>query len=183
MSPPHTHPSTQPGGHAERGGPGGTRARRATLDDVPALVRLRGLMLDGMGVETGGPDAPWRAASADWFTDRLGRPGLFAAFLVDDPELGVVSGAAGACDARAPGPTNLGGLQGHVFNVSTDPRRRRLGHARVCLDALLDWFRTETSVAEVALNATGDGTALYESYGFAPPRHPVLRLRLAGPSR
>ncbi|MFB6817339.1 GNAT family N-acetyltransferase [Streptomyces sp. NPDC056347] len=172
--------SPGPGGHAEPGVPRTVRARRATLDDVPALVRLRGLMLDGMGVETGGPDAPWRVASADWFADRLGQPALFAAFLVDDPELGVVSAAAGVCDAHAPGPANLGGLQGHIFNVSTDPRRRRLGHARVCLNALLDWFRTETGAGAVSLNATGDGAALYESYGFAPPRHPVLRLRVAG---
>ncbi|MEU0627955.1 GNAT family N-acetyltransferase [Streptomyces sp. NPDC005989] len=159
------------------------RARRATLDDVPALVRLRGLMLDGMGVETGGPDAPWRAASAQWFTERLRRPGLFAAFLVDDPVLGVVASAVGTCDAHAPGPANPSGLQGHVSNVSTDPRRRRLGHARVCLDALLTWFREEAGVTVINLNATEDGATLYESYGFAAPRHPALQLRTAGASR
>ncbi|MEV5201775.1 N-acetyltransferase [Streptomyces sp. NPDC053720] len=159
------------------------RARRATPDDVPALVRLRGLMLDEMGVETAGPDAPWRAASARWFAERLRRPGEFAAFLVDDPVLGVVSSAVGTCDAHAPGPANLSGLKGHVSNVSTDPRRRRLGHARVCLDALLDWFREEAGVTVVDLSATEDGAALYESYGFAAPRHPVLQLRTAGTPR
>ncbi|MFF2013240.1 GNAT family N-acetyltransferase [Streptomyces sp. NPDC058195] len=179
MTPPHVY-TPGPGSRGEPERPRTVLARRATLDDIPALVRLRGLMLDGMGVETGGVDAPWRSASADWFADRLGQPALFAAFLVDDPELGVVSVAAGACDAHAPGPMNLSGLQGHVFNVSTDPRRRRLGHARVCLDALLDWFRTETGVGAVSLNATGDGAALYESYGFAAPRYPVLQLRVAG---
>ncbi|MCX4736682.1 hypothetical protein [Streptomyces sp. NBC_01363] len=80
----------------------------------------------------------------------------------------------------APGPANLSGLQGHVSNVSTDPRRRRLGHARVCLDALPGWFREEAGVTLVALNATEDGAALYESYDFAAPRHPVLQLRTAG---
>ncbi|WP_326763611.1 GNAT family N-acetyltransferase [Streptomyces sp. NBC_01591] len=159
------------------------RARRATLDDVPALVRLRGLMLAEMGVETGGPDAPWRAASTQWFAERLRHPAVFAAFLVDDPALGVVSSAVGTCHAHAPGPANLSGLQGHVSNVSTDPRRRRLGHARVCLDALLTWFREEARVTVVGLNATEDGAALYESYGFVAPRHPVLQLRTAGAPR
>ncbi|MFF8917246.1 GNAT family N-acetyltransferase [Streptomyces sp. NPDC015032] len=154
-------------------------ARRATLGDVPALVRLRGVMLDEMGMDTGGADAPWRTASAQWFTERLRHSGTFAAFLVDDPELGTVASAAGTCDTHAPSPTNPSGLHGHVFNVSTDPRRRRRGHARVCLDALLTWFREEARVTVVNLNATADGAALYESYGFATPRHPALQLRTA----
>ncbi|MFJ7200166.1 MULTISPECIES: GNAT family N-acetyltransferase [unclassified Streptomyces] len=179
MTPSRRHrPESGPGTSA--GGGQQARARRATLDDVSALVRLRGLMLDEMGVETGGPDAPWRAASARWFTERLRHPGLFAAFLVDDPALGVVSSAVGTCHMHAPGPANLSGLQGHVSNVSTDPRRRRLGHARVCLDALLRWFSEEAGVTVVNLNATKDGAALYESYGFAAPGHPALQLRAAG---
>lgn len=32
----------------------------------------------------------------------------------------------------------------------------------------------------IGLNATEDGAALYESYGFAAPRHPTLQLRTAG---
>lgn len=151
--------------------------RRATPDDVHALVRMRALMLSDMGVETGDAGAPWRAASAQWFADGLRLPGEFAAFLVDDPELGVVASAVGACDVHAPSPANPSGLHGHISNVATDPRRRRRGHAGACLDALLTWFRDETPVTVVDLNATADGAGLYESFGFAPPRHPALQLR------
>ncbi|WP_392675407.1 GNAT family N-acetyltransferase [Streptomyces sp. LN785] len=151
--------------------------RRATPDDVPALVRMRALMLSDMGMETGDAEAPWRAASAQWFAERMRLPGEFAAFLVDDPELGVVASAVGACDAHAPSPANRSGLQGHISNVSTDPRRRRRGYARACLGALLTWFREETEVTVVNLNATGDGAALYESFGFVAPRNPALQLR------
>ncbi|MFJ9680422.1 GNAT family N-acetyltransferase [Streptomyces sp. NPDC101194] len=175
-----TSPGIDHSGSGARPGPWGgrtVRARRATVDDVPALVRLRGLMLADMGIETGDADAPWRAASARWFTEQMRRPDMFAAFLVDDPELGTVSSAVGACEARAPGPASPSGLRGHVSNVSTDPRRRRRGHARVCLEALLTWFREETQVVVVDLNATGDGAALYESLGFTAPRHPALQLR------
>ncbi|WP_326607706.1 GNAT family N-acetyltransferase [Streptomyces sp. NBC_01800] len=89
----------------------------------------------------------------------------------------VVASAVGACDVHAPSPANPSGLHGHISNVSTDPRRRRRGYARACLDALLTWFREETPVTVVNLNATGDGAALYESFGFAAPRHPALQLR------
>lgn len=102
-----------------------------------------------MGMETDGADAPWRAASARWFTDRLCHPATFAAFLVDDPGFGTVASAVGTCDAHAPSPANPSGLPGRVSNVSTDPRRRRRGHARVCLDALLSWFRVEADVMVV----------------------------------
>ncbi|MFF1920033.1 GNAT family N-acetyltransferase [Streptomyces sp. NPDC058221] len=166
--------------HEEAARSGPVRVRRATLDDVPALVRLRALMLSAMGMDTGDEHAPWRAASAQWFTERMPRADEFAAFLVEDPCLGVVACAVGACDAHAPSPANPSGLHGHVSNVSADPRRRRLGHARACLDALLTWFELETRVTVVNLNATGDGAGLYESFGFAPPANPSLQLRTAG---
>ncbi|MET7643240.1 GNAT family N-acetyltransferase [Streptomyces sp. NPDC005426] len=155
--------------------------RRATLADVGALVRLRALMLADMGMDIGDDRAPWRADAARWFTDRMPRTDEFAAFLVEDPELGVVACAVGTCDAHAPSPANPSGLHGHVSNVSTDPRRRRLGHARACVDALLRWFRQETCATVVSLNATADGAGLYASFGFVPPRHASLQLRTVRP--
>jgi ribosomal protein S18 acetylase RimI-like enzyme len=151
--------------------------RRATVADVAALVRLRALMLAAMGADVGGPDAPWRAVAADWFAERLADPDSvdFAAFVVTDPELGVVCSAAGDCLDHPPGPNNLVGRTGHLFNVSTDPRRRRRGHARACVVALLDWFDTRAGVASVQLNATGEGIDIYTSLGFVPPTFPALR--------
>lgn len=81
--------------------------RRATVDDAPALVRLRGLMLRAMGLDTGPQDAPWRRAAEQWYAEQLARPEEFAAFVVDDPELGVVSSAVGGLDRQLrfpPGP-------------------------------------------------------------------------------
>ncbi|MEV7801332.1 GNAT family N-acetyltransferase [Microbispora sp. NPDC088329] len=155
--------------------------RRSGTADAAALVRLRALMLEDMGADVGDENAPWRAAAEAWFTRRLGDPSNFAVFVVDDPELGVVSCAAGTCDSRAPGPTNPGGLHGHVFNICTDRRRRRLGLARACLDALLAWYRTETEVRTIDLNATSNGIELYQSFGFDAPRYPALQLRLGPP--
>lgn len=157
--------------------------RRATPSDAADLARLRVLMLESMGSDVGGPTAPWRTASRAWFTDQLANHSdTFAAFVVDDPELGVVSTAVGLCTRHAPSPMNAAGLRGEVFNVSTDPRRRRRGHARACLLAVLDWFDKETDATLIKLNATGDGIALYTSLGFQPPRFPALQLRIGTPN-
>jgi ribosomal protein S18 acetylase RimI-like enzyme len=82
---------------------------------------------------------------------------------------------------HAPGPGSPGGVQGLVFNMSTDPQCRRRGYARACLDALLAWFRDETEARVIDLNATGDAIATYRSLGFTEPRYPALQLRLVHP--
>jgi GNAT superfamily N-acetyltransferase len=152
--------------------------RRADVDDAAALVRLRALMLSEMGMPTDDHGTFWRENTEKWFTQRLRGGQEFAAFVVDDPELGVVSCAAGLCDWHAPGPGHLSGVRGHVFNMSTDPRCRRLGYARACLEALLTWFHDETEARVINLNATDDGMALYRSLGFTEPRNLALQLRM-----
>jgi GNAT superfamily N-acetyltransferase len=65
-----------------------------------------------------------------------------------------------------------------VFNICTDPAHRRQGYGRACLDALLTWFRTDTEVRVVDLNATPEGAGIYTAEGFGQPAFPTLRLRL-----
>lgn len=154
---------------------------RAAAGDAAALTRLRELMLSDMGMLAAGADPGWRDKAEAWFARRLADKDDFATFVVKEPDLGVVSCAAGVCDRHAPGPGNPGGVQGLVFNMSTDPRFRSRGYARACLDALLAWFRDETEARVINLNATSDGTALYRSLGFTEPRYPALQLRLARP--
>jgi GNAT superfamily N-acetyltransferase len=156
--------------------------RRAAAADAAALTRLREAMLSDMGMLAAGADPGWRDKAQAWFARRLDDKEDFAAFVIEHPGLGVVSCAAGTCDQHAPGPGNPGGVQGLVFNMSTDPAFRRRGYARACLDALLAWFREETEARVINLNATSDGTALYRSLGFAEPRYPALQLRLARPA-
>jgi len=152
--------------------------RRAVAADAAALTRLRAVMLSDMGMLAAGADPGWRDKAEAWFARRLDGKDDFAAFVIEDPDLGVVSCVAGVSDRHAPGPGNPGGVQGLIFNMSTDPRRRRRGYARACLDALLGWFRDETEARVINLHATGDGIALYRSLGFSEPRYPALQLRL-----
>ena len=167
------------GGPAAAAGRPSVTVRRAGVADAEALVGLRAMMFRAMGVEIGPADAPWRAEAREWFAERLADRADFAAFVVDDPELGVVSNAVGGCDHHAPGPVNRAGLHGHISNVSTDPRRQRRGYAKACLEALLEWFGQETEARAINLNATSHGDALYRALGFGSPRHPALQIRLA----
>ncbi|WP_041289622.1 GNAT family N-acetyltransferase [Kribbella flavida] len=154
------------------------QVRRAKPDDAAALVRLRSLMLAAMGLEVGGEDAPWREVSLRYFADQLAAPETFAAFVVDDPTAGVVAGAAGHCHPHPPGPKDLTLSRGSLYNVSTEPAFRRRGLARLCVIALLDWFRDETDVGQVELHATQDGEPLYRSLGFVDSSYPTQRLRI-----
>jgi len=51
--------------------PAQVRPRRATEQDVAALVHLRSLMFAAMGSDVGGQDAAWRVAAADWLREQI----------------------------------------------------------------------------------------------------------------
>jgi ribosomal protein S18 acetylase RimI-like enzyme len=150
------------------------QVRRAKPDDAESLVRLRGLMLAAMGNDISGP---WQAVALDWFAEQLASPQTFAAYVVDDPNAGVVAGAAGNVWAHPPGPRDLTTLRGHLYNVSTEPDFRRRGLARACVVALMDWFQNETLVGQVELHATDEGIDLYRGLGFIESKYPSLRFR------
>ena len=152
--------------------------RRATEQDVAALVHLRSLMFSSMGSAVGDQDAAWRVAAAGWLREQLTRPQQFAGFVIERPADGVVCAALGSCDARAPSPNNVSGSQGHVFNICTEPAHRRSGYAQACLGALLTCFHTDTRVRIVHLNATPEGASMYQAAGFREPAFTSMRLQL-----
>jgi GNAT superfamily N-acetyltransferase len=152
--------------------------RRAKPDDAAALVHLRGLMLEAMGMDVGGEHAPWRGVALRFFTEQLAAPDRFAAFVVDDPAVGVVANAVGHVNPHPPSPTDLSAVRGTLYNVSTEHGFRRRGLARACVVALLDWFRDETDAGQIELHATQDGDQLYRSLGFVDSFYPSQRLRI-----
>lgn len=162
--------------------PAQVRLRRATKQDVAALVHLRSLMFSSMGSDVGAQDAAWRIAAAGWFQEQLARPREFAGFVIEHPVDGVVCAALGSCDARAPSPKDVSGAHGRVFNISTEPAHRRCGYAQACLTALLTWFRTDTGVRVVDLNATPDGAGIYRAAGFRESTFPSMRMLMQQPA-
>jgi ribosomal protein S18 acetylase RimI-like enzyme len=124
-------------------------------------------------------EGPWQATAVEWFARQLASPDTFAAYVVDDPDAGVVAGAAGNVFVHPPGPNDLTTVRGHLYNVSTEPAFRRRGLARACVVALMDWFEHETGVGQVELHATDYGIGLYRDLGFVEGKYPSLRFRTA----
>lgn len=138
-------------------------------------------MLEAMGVDSGGPDAPWREVALRYFTEQLASPGTFAAFVAEDAVAGIVASAYGQANTHAPAPSDPSTSRGYLYNVVTEPAFRRRGLARACVVAVLDWFRDETDAGIVELHATADGDNLYQALGFTPSDYPSQRLVITRP--
>ncbi|MEV7859064.1 GNAT family N-acetyltransferase [Streptomyces hirsutus] len=155
----------------------GPRVRRAVADDAEEVLRLRQVMIDSMARSS--PATDWHADALPVLRAKLAEPdGPFAAFVVDRPERGGLAAlVAGSIEYRIGGAHDPLGTDGYVFSVATDPDARRRGHARACMEALLEWFR-ERGARRIRLTATAQAEPLYASLGFARRPDPLLELRL-----
>ncbi|EKX61212.1 GNAT family N-acetyltransferase [Streptomyces ipomoeae] len=152
--------------------------RRATPEDAEEVLRLRQVMIDSLWGADRSTD--WHRESLPTIRRRLAdRDGDFAAFVIDRPQRpgALVALVAGTVEYRIGRAGNPHGSVGHVFSVATDPDARRRGHARACMEVLLDWFR-EKGVAQVDLNASAEAEPLYASLGFVRKPDPSMRLNL-----
>ncbi|MGW3684047.1 GNAT family N-acetyltransferase [Streptomyces prasinus] len=168
------------------------RVRRAVPGDAEEVLRLRQVMIDSMARSS--PATDWHADALPVLRAKLAEPdGPFAAFVVDRPGLparggpsaqggpsargGLSALVAGTIEYRIGGAHDPHGTDGYVFSVATDPDARRRGHARACMEALLEWFR-ECGAHRIRLTATAQAEPLYSSLGFARRPDPLLELRL-----
>jgi GNAT superfamily N-acetyltransferase len=155
-------------------------ARRATAGDLDDLLRLRIVMWTSLGEPEPVP-GEWSAYAESDLRERLAEPdGDVAAFVVDGPDGSAVSAAFGAVHRTLATPHRPDGRRGWVFDVVTEPEHRGRGHGTAVMTALIDWFRSK-DVAEVQLNASADGIALYERLGFTRNRDPGYGLMLRLP--
>jgi len=139
--------------------------RVATPADADALVALRAVMFEAMGLAPAAvADPVWRVASRAWFADRVEAPGVRV--VVADVGGEVVSAAVGEVTALIPGPNAPNGSVGLISNVATRHTHRRRGLAAACTDDLLHWFQHDTEVTRVDLFATPGGARLYSPRGF-----------------
>ena len=79
-------------------------ARRATVQDVDELVRLRQVMYDAL-VGSHDTRGGWQAAAAERYRTGLAA-GSVGAFVVDGPDGGLIAGGVGTVAQRLPGPGN-----------------------------------------------------------------------------
>ncbi|MEY9878350.1 ribosomal protein S18 acetylase RimI-like enzyme [Streptacidiphilus sp. MAP12-33] len=147
--------------------------RAAVPADAPELVRLREVMLASMqsGTIATGSSTDWKAPTeailrASLAGDDATRP-VFGVFVVDDEERPgrLAACAVGTLEQRLPAPGHPDGLFGFVFNICTDPDRRRRGYAKACTQALLAWFDGK-GATRLDLHASPFGQDLYRGLGF-----------------
>lgn len=151
-------------------------ARPARPEDAEELVRLRAVMHASVRGSRD-PDTSWQPAAVEMLRKRLAEPrGTMAAFVVERPG-GLAACAVGTIEYRLGGPADPTGATGYVFSVATDPDRRRRGHSRACMEALIAWFR-ERDVHKVDLRASEEGEPLYASLGFVRTPDPAMRLTM-----
>jgi ribosomal protein S18 acetylase RimI-like enzyme len=156
--------------------------RLARTDDIPELVRLRGLLFQDLA-STWGP-APtgdaWREACARALAQHLGDATMRIAVI--DAATGLACCGIAIADQRLPTPFNPGGLIGHIFGIVTDPGHRRRGLAQAVMQHLLGWCDS-VGLKRVDLNASPDGQRLYRQLGFTDHPGTTLSRSRARPGR
>jgi len=153
------------------------RVRPATLDDADVLVRHRvGMFTDmGLAMDVAGLETAFRA----WLTEMM-PTGTYRAWLVETGDGQVVGGGGITILPWPPGPRYAGDRLAFVYNVYTDAAHRRRGLARLVMDTIHAWCR-DAGITSVALNASVDGQALYESMGYVESPNPMMFLAIQGP--
>jgi len=146
------------------------RLRRATLDDIDALVHHRLSMFSEMGTPF---DAPViRQLFRDWLLKMMPSAEYLAWICETNGE--VVAGAGITLLKWPPGPSPITSERiAFVYNVYTEPAHRKQGLARRLMDTVHAWCK-ENGVGAVALNAAPDAQHLYRSQGYQPAPSPMM---------
>lgn len=152
--------------------------REATASDADAMLALRLLMFEAMGVSPERlADPSWRLTAHGWFIDRIPAGGVHV--VVAEVDGLVVSGAVGEVTALIPCPSAPNGSVGLISNLATLPDFRGRGLASAVTDDLLQWFREQTDVTRVDLFATPGGASLYTPRGFTARSFAAMSLSVA----
>jgi GNAT superfamily N-acetyltransferase len=138
--------------------------RRATLDDVAVLARMRVALFRDMGeLHAGEESGPLMQAMRDYLTAELPAGRFLAWLALDDAE---PIGCGGLVFVqKPPSPGNLTGREAYLMNMYTVPEWRGRGIATQLMATILDCVR-ESGVTSVRLHATEQGRAIYERAGF-----------------
>ena len=141
------------------------RFHRATIDDLDALVELRGIVLHAANELPADVIIPQDVYdnSRDFYSRRL-TDGSHVAYLAYDGEKIVGSGGVTFYEL-IPMYYNRSGKVAAIVNMYTAPEYRRRGIARKMLDLLINEVRL-SGLTSVQLEATRQGKPLYEAYGF-----------------
>ncbi len=153
--------------------------RKATIDDVSDLVRLRRMMFEAIGYTDPAALDASDQAGAIYMRQALDAGDFHAWLAVTASDWPVACGGL-LIDRHLPTPNNLSGKVAYILNVVTHPDHRRRGLARKLMQTMLRWVN-EQGITKVSLHASEDGASLYKMLGFKPANE--MQLDLAHESR
>lgn len=140
--------------------------RRATLDDLAAIVTHRRRMYEDMGCDDAARLDAQDTAFAAWLRPRL-EDGRYLGWLALAPNDEAAASLGVWLLDWPPGPTSLAPYRAYILNVYTEPAHRRQGLARRLVETALVWSRAQ-GIEVVMLHASDQGRPVYAALGFAP---------------
>ncbi len=148
--------------------------REATLDDIPAIIRLRRGMYLAMNYKDDSSLEKMASLTAEYLAKAIVE-NSFRAWLACDASQ-VVAGGAVIVSPWPAHPYDLECRRATILNVYTEPEYRRQGIARLLMQTMIAWCKQQ-GFARVTLHASDEGKPLYESLGFEQSNEMRLNLR------
>ena len=143
----------------------GVTIRAALPADVEELVRLRLALQQEVGDLPDGTDpAPQAQAIREYLEETL-PSGAFRAWVADAGDR-LVACSGLVLFRRPPSRQNLGGWEGYLMNMYTEPAWRGRGLASALVHECITFTRTQTPARRIRLHATSAGRPVYERAGF-----------------
>jgi ribosomal protein S18 acetylase RimI-like enzyme len=137
--------------------------RRATVQDIAALVACRRAMFESMGIQDSGALELMCAAMATYLEQALPN-GDYLGWVADAGSHVIASGGA-VIHRLPPSPRNMEGREGYIMNIYTLPDWRRQGVATAIVEAILAHLKVQ-GIPVATLHATTAGRPVYERLGF-----------------
>jgi GNAT superfamily N-acetyltransferase len=138
--------------------------RRAHAGDAATIARHRAAMFRDMGELCEDGFEALRTASEDWLAPRLAN-GEYVGWLVEQDGAAVAGGGVLLREMWPVPDCRRAGRWAHVGNVYTEPSHRRRGLARLVMETILEWCRSQ-AIDHVTLAASQEGRSLYELLEF-----------------
>ncbi|MHA2136669.1 MAG: GNAT family N-acetyltransferase [Candidatus Hodarchaeales archaeon] len=149
--------------------------RKATISDIPSLVKLRRLMFESMGHDDDELLEAGDSAAENYFKKVIPTEEFHGWVAVNSKGV-IVSNIGLIIDQHPPGPRNLSGKIAYLMNLCTLCTYRRQGIARKLLEEALTKIE-QMGINKVTLHATEMGKELYTQLGFTKTSEMRLLLK------
>ena len=144
----------------------GVKIRRATVEDIDALVGMRLAMQREIGAAFSNIPAEGAAEANRHYLEWAMPSGEFLAWVAEaNSKLVACSGLV--LYSRMPGMHGLASREAYVMNMYTQPEYRRHGIASALLNHIVQFSR-KAGARRIWLRATPMGKPVYEQFGFEP---------------